>query len=212
MNPQHNNKLVRFVAGLLPEFFVSYLLMKFFDEEWSAFWLIFFMIQFLYLIIWIFRSIISKILFETQLKEQIINHIYDNLVKRKFPNPKEYYSDSISYLEQVVVDNSIDPSVRIGATSIITEYKIYQQLGQIQLSWRLKKCIGIALYKYTKFHFSDRNNYNRDRDTNNKVQINEQSDKIQFECSNCHHKYSARKDQSGREGKCKECGFKFVVP
>lgn len=36
--------------------------------------------------------------------------------------------------------------------------------------------------------------------------------KIQFECSNCHKKYSALPEQSGKHGKCKKCGADIVVP
>lgn len=36
--------------------------------------------------------------------------------------------------------------------------------------------------------------------------------KIQFQCSNCKTKYSALPEHSGKEGTCKNCGTKIVVP
>jgi len=35
---------------------------------------------------------------------------------------------------------------------------------------------------------------------------------IQFHCSNCQTKYSAKIDQSGKEGQCKNCDAKITVP
>lgn len=35
---------------------------------------------------------------------------------------------------------------------------------------------------------------------------------IQFHCINCQTKYSAKPDQAGKEGQCKNCGAKITVP
>ena len=36
--------------------------------------------------------------------------------------------------------------------------------------------------------------------------------KIHFTCANCRTKYFAQTEQAGKEGKCKNCGEKIVVP
>ena len=37
-------------------------------------------------------------------------------------------------------------------------------------------------------------------------------DKIHFRCQNCGAKYSASTEQVGKEGKCKKCGERLIVP
>ncbi|MFQ5630851.1 MAG: hypothetical protein ACE5I1_18935 [bacterium] len=40
----------------------------------------------------------------------------------------------------------------------------------------------------------------------------EGDNKIHFRCPNCQTKHVAKKEQAGKEGKCKNCGSKIVVP
>lgn len=144
-----------FVLGLIPELAISYFGMTLLNEGWPVFWIIFFGIQIIHLLRWGYKSLASWILFYFGLKSKITRGIYSDLVKNKFPNPKDYSHNVLSqdYFASVAGDSEISIDTRLMAKEIRTTIENLQGNGEIQASIQWDKAAEEALKKYADMHF-----------------------------------------------------------
>ena len=150
------NKLmiISFIFGLIPDLAISYLGMKVLNGDWSTFWIIFVFIQIIPILKWAYNSISSWIVFYSGLKDKIMDGIYSDLTKNKFPSPKDvHYIVAHDYFQSVSDDPDIPIETRLSAKEIETILINFSRAGEIQTNLQWEKAADAALKKYYELNF-----------------------------------------------------------
>lgn len=141
------------VGGIIPELTLSYIAMELTGEGWLVFLLTYVAIQLFYLLVWFFRSLVNWFFFRVFWKKQLVEGIYEELVKRRYPNQGYFIyntGDVEAFFEEITFESRLHTETRIHAASLCTRFNVLRELGNFQGIFRLREVAFEALNKYFK--------------------------------------------------------------
>jgi hypothetical protein len=147
--------IICILLGLIPDLAISYLAMKLIHEGGKTLWLIFLGIQLIHILRGVYDSIGKWIIFYVWEKSHTAEAIYSDMVRNKFPNPRQYPNSYVAndYFESVALAPEIPVDTRLMAKEISTTIKIALGEGGMQAVFRWDKIVNVALKKYAELHF-----------------------------------------------------------
>ena len=143
--------LISFFIGIIPDFVICYLIMKFLNEGWGVFWLVYIGIQIIRTLRWVYLKLADSILYRMKWKIEIKKGIYSGLVDKKFPNPKSFtYTSTETYFNDVSRDSDAEWDTRLMAKEILTILESVRRLKGFQAYLQWEKSAELALSEYSK--------------------------------------------------------------
>lgn len=144
--------IIMFLSAMIPQPFLSYIVMKVLDEGWTIFWYTILAINVFQFILWSANTLVSTVIFKLYSKRRLVETVYADLVRLKFPTDDFFTgpADPDIYYYDVAINDLIPANIRMKAVAYYNEICSIHigLLGKL----RFKKVHGEALSKYFMEH------------------------------------------------------------
>jgi len=144
--------IIFFISSLIPQPLIAYVVMKVLDESWGAFWYAILAINGLQFVLWIVTTLITTIMYKIYFRKRLIENIYFELVRMKFPSDIYHpgKGDSDNYYFEIANDDDIPCNIRLKAAAFYNEFNV-ANLG-ILARMRLSESHDEAIARYFNDH------------------------------------------------------------
>jgi hypothetical protein len=143
--------VVMLLTAIIPQPFISFIVMKLLHEGWSVFWYTILAINTFQLVMWLTNTLVTTIMFRLYSRRRLSDMVYNELVRLKFPTG-DYPGLNVAdvYYHEIACDSDIPCNIRMKAAAFYNEMKTTN--SGIIASMRLQKVHDEAIIKYFKNH------------------------------------------------------------
>lgn len=140
--------VVMLLSAMIPQPFLAYIVMKVLNEGRAVFWYTIIAINVFQFILWSANTLLSTVVFRLYYKRRLIESVYADLVRLKFPTDEFFMGpdDPDLYYQDVAINDLIPATIRMKAVAY------YNELCSIHIGLlgklRFQKVHHEALSKY----------------------------------------------------------------